>query len=171
MKQAAISILVLTICALCAIIPLLIHSGFFSGGWDLSLHLYHAFQVSEGIKEGVFYPRWLALSNGQYGAPITIFYAPLFYILTGAVNLIIPSLIISLKAVTFFGFLLSGVTMYLFLRNFCGRIGSLAGGVAYLLLPYHIFDLYIRETLANAFFCASNPVFCMKNCEGRITIG
>lgn len=151
MKKTAVSMLVLTASALYAVFPLLIHREFFSGGWDLSVHLYHAFQVSAGIKEGVLYPRWLALSNGGYGGPITIFYAPLFYILTGGVNLIIPSLITSLKVVTFMGFLLSGISMYLFLRNFCGHLGSLAGGIVYQLLPYHLFDLYVRETLAETF--------------------
>lgn len=151
MKRTALLILTLTVCALCAITPLLTHSEFVSGGWDLSLHLYHAFQVSAGIKEGILYPRWLPLSNGGYGSPITIFYSPLFYILTGMVNLVVPSLIVSLKITTFAGFLLSGILMYLFLRNFCSRMGSLAGGIAYQLLPYHLFDFYLRETLAETF--------------------
>jgi len=151
MNKTALTIAALAFSALYAVAPLLVYSGFFSGNWDLSTHLYHAFQVSAGIKEGVLYPRWLSLSNGGYGSPITIFYSPLFYILTGAVNLIIPSLIISLKVVTFMGFLLSGITMYVFLRTFCGRIGSLAGGIVYQLLPYHLFDLYVRETLAESF--------------------
>jgi len=151
MKKTVLPISALMVCALYAIFPLLIQSNFISGGWDLSLHLYHAFQVSAGIKEGVLYPRWLALSNGGYGGPITIFYSPLFYILTGVVNLIIPSLITALKFTTYLGFFLSGVSMYLFLRNFCGRMGSLAGGIAYQLLPYHLFDFYLRESLAETF--------------------
>ncbi len=173
MTKTVVAFLSLTLCAFYAITPLLLNSGFFSGGWDISVHLFNAFQVSEGIKEGVLYPRWLALSNGGYGAPVTIFYSPLFYILTGGVNLIIPSLIISLKVVTFIGFLLSGITMYLFLRNFCGRIGSLAGGIAYQLLPYHIFDLYIRKTLAEtlAFFWLPLILYFMYRGtrENRIT--
>jgi hypothetical protein len=151
MKKTAVSVLALTACALCAITPLLTHSEFFAGGWDLSIHLYNASQVSTGIKEGLLYPRWLPLSNGGYGSPVTIFYSPLFYVLTGIVNLVFPSLIVSLKVTTFFGFLLSGICMYLFLRNFCGRMGSLAGGIAYQLLPYHLFDFYLRETLAETF--------------------
>jgi hypothetical protein len=63
----------------------------------------------------------------------------------------VPSLIVSLKVTTFLGFLLSGISMYVFLRNFCSRMGSLAGGIAYQLLPYHIFDFYLRETLSEIF--------------------
>jgi len=151
MNKTALALSTLTMGALYAILPLLIHRDFISGGWDLSIHLYHAFQVSAGIKEGILYPRWLALSNGGYGGPITIFYSPLFYILTGFVNLIIPSLITSLKVTTYFGFVLSGLSMYIFLRNFCGRMGSLAGGIAFQLLPYHLFDFYLRESLAETF--------------------
>ena len=151
MTKTAVAFLSLAFCAFCAITPLLLNSGFSSGGWDLSVHLFNAFQVSEGIKEEILYPRWHALSSGGYGSPVTIFYAPLFYILTGYINLIVPSLIISLKVVTFIGFFLSGLTMYFFLRNFCGRAGSLAGGIAYELLPYHLFDLFLRESLAETF--------------------
>ena len=151
MMKTAVGFISLALCALYAITPLLINSGFFSGSWDLSIHLYNAFQVSEGIKDGSLYPRWLSLSNGGYGSPVTIFYSPLFYILTGVVNFIIPSLIISLKVVTLIGFLLSGISMYVLLRNFCGRLGSLVGGIVYQLLPYHLFDLYLRESLVETF--------------------
>ena len=73
MMKTAVGFISLALCALYAITPLLINSGFFTGSWDLSIHLYNAFQVSEGIKDGAFYPRWLSLSNGGYGSPVTIF--------------------------------------------------------------------------------------------------
>lgn len=151
MKKNALSILALTLCALYSIAPLIIHPEFISAGWDLSVHINRAFQVSASIKEGILYPRWLSESNGGYGIPAMIFYSPLFYLVTGFINLFVPSLIVSLKVTTFIGFLLSGISMYLFLRNFCNHIGSVAGGIAYQLLPYHTFDFYIRETLAETF--------------------
>ncbi len=151
MKKTAFSALVLTLCALYSIAPLLMHKEFISGGWDLSTHISKAYQVSESIKEGVLYPRWQSMSNGGYGSPTTNFYSPLFYLITGVVNLIIPSLIVSLKVTIFAGFLMSGISMYIFLRNFCSNSGSLAGGIAYQLLPYHIFEFYMRETLAETF--------------------
>lgn len=151
MKNSFLSITVLTLCALYSITPLLIHNEFISGGWDLSHHINKAFHVSKGIKEGVIYPRWLAMSNGGYGNPTMIFYSPLFYWITGFINLFLPSLIASLKVTTFMGFFLSGISMYIFLRNFCNHTGSVAGGIAYQILPYHIFDFYIRDSLAETF--------------------
>lgn len=150
MKKNTISIFILTSCALYVISPFFLRSGFYFG----SDHVYHinwAYQVSAGMKEGIIYPRWLSLSNGGYGSPTMIFYSPLSYWLTGFVNLFIPSIVISLKVITFAGFLMSGITMYIFLRNFCNHTGSVTGGVAYQLLPYHIFDLYGRGTLAETF--------------------
>lgn len=154
MKNTVISILILGLSALYSISPLLIHPEFTSGSdgeWDLSMHINRAFQVSASIKEGIIYQRWLSESNGGYGSPALIFYSPLFYWVTGFINLFIHSLIASLKIVTFIGFLFSGISMYLFLRNFCNHIGSVAGGIVYQLMPYHVFDFYMRQTLTETF--------------------
>lgn len=157
MTKTAISILVLGLSALYAITPLLLHHEFVFGG-DVGYHINWAYQVSLGIREGIFYPRWLSLSNGGYGSPTMIFYSPLFYLLTGAVNTFVPSLIVSLKIITFLGFFISGISMYVFMRNFCTHAGSVAGGIAYQLMPYHIFDLYWRGTFAETFVFAWLPL-------------
>lgn len=151
MKNSFFSIMVLTLCALFSITPLFIQPEFISGGWDLSTHISKVLQVSNSIREGILYPRWLSLANGGYGSPTTIFYSPLFYLLTGGITIFIPSIIVSLKVTTFVGFLLSGISMYIFLRNFCNHTGSVAGGIVYQLLPYHIFEFYVRESLAETF--------------------
>lgn len=142
---------ILLLCALYSTTPLMTAYEFTEGGWDVANHINWAEQYSKSLKEGVLYPRWLPESNNGYGSPTMIFYPPLFYWLTAILNLAIPSLIISLKLVTFMGFFLSGAAMYLLLRRFCGNAGSTIGGVAYQLLPYHIYDLYSRGTLAEAF--------------------
>jgi len=151
MRRTAISIIVLTVSALFSVTPLILHKGFIGGGWDLSQHMNWAEQVNIGLREGILYPRWMSLSNGGYGSPTMTFYSPLFYLLTGFLNLFIPSLTISLKIATIAGFIFSGFSMYLLLRNFCSNTASIVGGIAYQLLPYHVFALYLRETLAEAF--------------------
>lgn len=152
MKKTYISILMLTLGALYSVTPLLIRPEFIDGShWDLGNYMSWTQQVGMAIREGVFYPRWQSFSNGGYGSPTTVFYSPLFYWLTGFINLFIPSLIVSLKVTTIAGFFISGLSMYMFLRNFCGHTGSVAGGILYQLLPYHIFDLYIRSSLPETF--------------------
>lgn len=152
MKKTALSILVLALSALYSIAPLLMKSEFImNGGWDLSHHINWVNQISLTLKEGVLYPHWMSGSNGGYGSPTGIFYSTLFHRLAGIVNLFVPSLVLSLKIVTFAGFLFSGLAMFIFLRNFCGHAASIAGGIAYQLFPYHIFDLYVRESLGETF--------------------
>ncbi len=166
MKKTTISILLLTLSALCSIIPLLMRPEFVFGT-DHFLYINWAYQVGIGIREGILYPRWLSLSNGGYGSPTMIFYSPLFYWITGVVNLFIPSLIVSLKITTFAGFLLSGLAMYLFLRSFCGHSASIAGGIAYQLLPYHLIRFYVHVTLAETFAYVWIPLifyFLYKGC-------
>lgn len=155
--KITMSVLILSVPALYAITPLFLHQEF-AFGEDIGYHINTAHQVSMSIMEGTLYPRWLSMSNGGYGAPAPIFYSPLFYWFTGIINLLTPSLIISLKVMTFSGFLLSGISMYIFLRNFCSYRGSVGGAVAYQLLPYHIFDLYWRGTLAETFAFAWLPI-------------
>lgn len=155
--KITISVLIISLSALYAITPLFLHQEFAFGG-DIGYHINTAHQVSMSIMEGTLYPRWQSMSNGGYGAPATIFYSPLFYWLTGIIDILTPSLIISLKVMTFAGFLLSGISMYIFLRNFCSYRGSVAGAAAYQLLPYHIFDLYWRGTLAETFAFAWLPI-------------
>lgn len=122
-----------------------------SGGWDLSHHINWANQTSIALKEGVLYPDWMSGSNGGYGSPTAIFYSMLFHRLVGIVNLFVPSLVLSLKIVTFAGFLFSGLAMFMFLRNFCGHAASVGAGIAYQLFPYHLFELYVRESLSETF--------------------
>ena len=143
-------IFALALSALFSTIPLLFYQDF-TFGQDIAYHINWSSQVSTAIKEGVLYPRWMALSNEGYGSPTMIFYAPLFYWITGIVNLFVSSLILSMKLTTLAGFFLSGLTMYVFLKNFCNHAGSVTGGIAYQLLPYHIFDLYVQGTMAELF--------------------
>lgn len=165
MNKTFTSVLVLILSSLYSITPLILQPEF-TFGEDIGYHIGWSHQVSMSMKEGIIYPRWLSLSNGGYGSPTTIFYAPLFYLLTGVLNLFIPSLIVSLKVVTFAGFFLSGMAMYLFLRNFCGHAGAVAGGMAYQLLPYHIFDLYWRGTFAETFAFAWLPLIMHFSYKG-----
>lgn len=165
MKKMGIPILILALAALYSITPFLLRPEFPFGG-DIHIHLNWAKQVSMGIREGIIYPRWLAESNNGYGSPTTIFYSPLFYLLTGIINLFIPSLIVSLKVVTFTGFLLSGISIYLFLRNFCGNTASVAGGIVYQLMPYHAFGLYAKGALAETFAFAWLPLILYFTYKG-----
>lgn len=150
-KKTFVPVFVLTLSALYSIAPLLIRQEFISGGWDQSLHISFAHQANIALKEKIFYPRWLPFANGGYGSPTFIFYSPLFYVITGFIDLYVQSVPLSLKLSIFIGFFLSGLTMFLFMRNFCSSVGAVAAGIAYQLLPYHIFDFYIRETYAETF--------------------
>lgn len=172
MNKSAASVLVLALCAFYSFIPLLTRYEFFKGGSDLSVYINYVYQVNKGFGEGIIYPRWFSISNDGYGSPTMIFYAPLFFWTTGFLNTFIPSLVLSVKITTFLGFLMSGIFMYIFLRNFCSHTGSLAGGIAYQLMPYHIFDFYCRQALAETFAFFWLPLilhFAYKGAtEGRI---
>lgn len=165
MRKSAVSISVLTLSALYSMTALLVGPQFACGHGSAE-HINWASQVSAAMREGVLYPRWMSLSNGGYGSPATIFYPPLFYFLTGIVNLFVPSLAYSLKITTFSGFLLSGLGMYIFLRNFCGHKASVVGGIAYQILPYHLLDLYVRVTLAETFAFAWLPLILHFSYKG-----
>lgn len=151
MKKTAASILILILSSFFSIASLLYHKEF-AGRAELDYrhHLNWAYQVGTDIREGIPYPRWLSESNNGYGSPTMIFYSPLFYLLTGLVNLYNPSMVVSLKFVIFSGFFLAGMFMYIFLRDFCNHAASVAGGIAFQLLPYNMINLW-RGALAETF--------------------
>ena len=52
----------------------------------------------------------------------------------------------------------SAAAMYLFVRRLLGRAAGLVAALVYVYAPYHLFDLYVRAALAEAFSCIFIPL-------------
>jgi len=121
-------------------------------GSDVVFAYHSAHGFRQALAEGVLYPRWVANSNNFFGGPTFIYYCPLPYYAVSAASLITPDLVAAFRLVLLLVSLLSGWTLYLAARPITTRAGAILAAALYILLPYHVLDLYDRFAFAE--FCS-----------------
>ena len=130
--------------------PLFIYHGL-PYSHDIIFHLFYADRFKQALEDGLIYPQWIIDANNGYGGPHFIFYSPLSYYFSAAINFIFPSPVISMIIALWFSFFLSGLTMFSALMKQSGKAVSLLVAIGYQLIPFHIIDLYERGTYAELF--------------------
>ncbi len=148
--------LVLVVLLTVFVIGPLFQPGFFWGAHDARHSVYFLYEFDRSIQEGILYPRWSPDITFGYGYPLFNIYSPLAFYLGEAFHLLGLDLLWSIKMVFAVSFVLSGVSMYLFVRRIMGRSAGLIAGLVYVYVPYHICDVYVRgafaESVALVFF-------------------
>jgi hypothetical protein len=135
--------------ALPALQPLF--SDWFTCGYDNSFHMWRAVEVHNLLRQGVLYPRWAADMAHGYGFLLFNFVSPLSaYVAAGFHFAGLPWV----RAVNFtfaLGLFLSGLTMYLFVRDRFGHRAGLVSAVAYVYAPFQAYDVFNRGGMSEAF--------------------
>lgn len=111
---------------------------------DLELYPIWQTEFDAGIREGHFLPRWSPDVWISYGSPLFNFTQPLFFYLAEIWHLIGFGIITSIKLTLIFATLAGGWFMYLFTRQYFGRLGALFSASVFMLAPYHIGLVYDR---------------------------
>lgn len=101
----------------------------------------------KNLSEGVLIPRWAGDLNWGFGHPILMFLYPLPSYLTSFFHFLGLNLIDSFKLFFASSFILSGLFMYLWLKEFLGKNAAALGAVLYLFAPYRFIDLYVRGAI------------------------
>src|SRR3989344_2170529 len=70
------------------------------------------------------------------------------------------SLVDSVKLVFGVAFIASGVTMYLWLREFLGEYSAITGSILYNFAPYRFVDLYVRGAIGEHVAFIFPPLIC-----------
>ena len=143
-------IVMLGVTAFYCTMPLFIYHGL-PYSHDIIFHLFYADRFKQALEDGLIYPQWIIDANNGYGGPHFIFYSPLSYYFSAAINFIFPSPVISMIIALWFSFFLSGLTMFSALMKQSGKAVSLLVAIGYQLIPFHIIDLYARGTYAELF--------------------
>ena len=94
--------------------------------------------------------RWTQYMGYGYGFPLFNFYPPLPYLVGEVFRLFQFSFVTTVKLTFLLSFLISGVTMYIFAREFFGRLGGLVSATFYIWAPYHSVDIYVRGAMNEA---------------------
>ncbi len=114
---------------------------------DLWIHLFIMPQFDKVLRSGVIYPRWIPDINGGYGLLTMIYYPPGFFYLSSAIHTVVDDWIYTTFVVSILALAGSGLTLYFLARTFYSKVASAVAAVFYMLIPFHMLDLYWRGAL------------------------
>jgi hypothetical protein len=144
--------------ALIVISPLL-QPGYFWGAHDARHDAYFIFQYDKSVQDGIWFPRWSPDWTFGYGYPFFIVYGPLATFLGELFHHFLGlGFEASVKAVLALSIVVSSFAMYGFVRSWLGRKAGLVAAVAYMAIPYHLVDVYVRAALAESVALAFLPL-------------
>lgn len=123
----------------------LIVPGFYGASDDL--HIAWLYELDRTIKLGQIPPRFVPDLSFGFGYPLFNFVFPLPFYVGEMFHLSGLSFVDSIKAVFFISVPMSGIFMYLLLRQFTKASLSLIGAILYIYAPYRAVDLYIRGAI------------------------
>lgn len=132
-------------------------------------HVARIANFCRSLSEGNIIPRWAANLNWGYGHPILMFLYPLSNYLACAVRFLGFSLVDSTKFVFVFGYLFSGIFMFLWISQFWGNLAGLIAGLLYIFAPYRFVNLYVRGAIGENLAFTWLPLvcfFCFKLSRG-----
>lgn len=129
-----------------ACLPLVAHSELPRSS-DASYHLQGISNMAASLREGKWFPRWVADCNGGYGAPIFVFYPPLGSLSGASLAVLTGSALEAFRWSWVFWLAASALSFYLSALPLYGERAASLGACLYTLLPYHLFDLYDRGAL------------------------
>ena len=112
---------------------------------DAHYHLHRSAAVQRAFEQGVSWPRWFPSSSHGRGEPTFHYYSPALYWLVGAVHWTGIGLDQALTMVVSMAFILSGCSIYAWLRHTFSTTASLASTAIYLGMPH----IYSRTFLAS----------------------
>lgn len=136
----------LALCAF-ALMPLTA-PGYFSYAHDARHSVYFLRMFDEALRDGAWYPRWAADMTFGYGYPLWLILAPIPFFVGEAFHLIGFDFVSAVKIVDGLAVFCSALTMYLFAARVLGKRAGIVAAVAYVYVPYHLVDVYVRAAQA-----------------------
>lgn len=134
---------------LISILPLvsIFRMGTYESG-DLSLHTQRLMSFYNSLFNHRLIPRWTPEFNAGFGDPHFLFAYFLPYLITSIFHFIGFSFLNSVKLLLAFSFILSGITMYFWVKEELGKKSGFVAAIFYLFAPYHLIDMHFRVTIA-----------------------
>ncbi len=147
-----------TLLCIFAIAPLM-RPGYFWGAHDARHDVYFILQYNLTWDEGTLFPRWSPDWAFGYGYPFFNIYAPAATFLGTLLFRVLPlSLEGAVEATFIVTILLSAWCMWFFVRDWLGERAALVAAVAYVYVPYHLVDIYVRAAMAESLALAWLPL-------------
>ncbi len=149
-RAEARTILLLLALCLFAIAPYL-EPGYFWSAHDARHNVYFLFEYDQAVRDGIWFPRWGPDWTFGYGYPFWVVYGPLATFLGELFHRFLGlGWESAVEAVFILSIVASALGMYGFVRSWAGRGAALVAAIAYVYVPYHLVDLYVRAALAES---------------------
>jgi hypothetical protein len=133
------------------VISPLMQPGYFWGAHDARHDVYFIFEYDKSVQDGIWFPRWSPDWTFGYGYPFFIVYGPLATFVGELLHHFLGlGYEASVKAVLGLSIILSGLAMYGFVRSWLGRNAALVAAAAYMAIPYHLVDVFVRAAMAES---------------------
>ena len=119
---------------------------------DTKFHLANIDALTEQIKDNFFFPSKIVGEIGNnFGYGTELFYPPLGHYSAAYINTVVGNSVISLEIVHFLSLIFSGITMYYLAKTLSkNRFIGLLSAVIYMLFPYHLSNIYVRDALGES---------------------
>jgi len=125
---------------------------YFLEAHDAGHSIFFLTDFHQAICDGALYPRWATDFALGYGYPVFILYSPLAFYVAELFHLLGAGITASVKATYALAFILSGVSMYAFVKRVLGSKAGVLAALVYIYVPYHLVDIYVRSAFSE--FCA-----------------
>ncbi len=140
-----------------AIAPFL-QPGYFWSAHDARHDVYFILQYNITWDEGVLFPRWSPDWTFGYGYPFFNIYAPgATFLGTLLYRTLHLSLENAVKGTFILTLLISAGSMWLLVRDWLDDRAALVAATAYVYVPYHLVDVYVRAAMAESLALALLP--------------
>lgn len=150
-------LIILFILTFISIIPLL-KSGL-PPTHDGEYHVIRFYEFYKTLADGSFYPRWAPDLNYGFGIPLFNFVYPLPNYIASLFHFLGFSFIDSFKLNMVLASFTGAIFMYLWSKEFFGKLGGLLSSTLYTYSPYHFLDIYIRGSVGEVWALGLFPAF------------
>lgn len=136
----------------------LFHPGYYTShdGWHQVARLYH---FDQAIRDGHIPPYWAGGLLQGAGYPLFVFNYHMPWYIAEAFVLFGLSIFDAIKLTFVLGYVLSGLFMFLWVRNMWGDKGGFMAAFLYLWAPYRFSNIFVRASLGEATGFIFLPLF------------
>jgi hypothetical protein len=137
--------------------PLLTPAYFFQAH-DAPHSVFYLVEFDQTLRDGYLWPRWAPDFAFGYGYPLFNILAPLAIYAAEILHLLGLSFVGSVKAMYALGTIGAGLAMYVFVRRLFGREAGLLAAVAYMYVPFHLVEIFVRSAYSEFIALALLPL-------------
>lgn len=123
---------------------------FFYTSHDGPHQVVRLYYFDKTIREGQVPPRWVGELLNGFGYPLFNFSYHFPWFIAEPFVMVGFSIFEAIKITFLIGFILSGLTMYIFQKELFGRLGAFVGTIIYLYAPYRFSNIFVRAAIGDA---------------------